>query len=143
MEGNILTITAVCGSLSLDALRDIEELVKEHTGSSSVQLTVSPASSDERPPLLAILTRCAEAFGVPPHRIRDRGRLLTVVFARHAYCHVARKNRYTLEEIGQAIGRNHATVVSSLRASHNLIFSKVVSYTAPLNSALQEIMDNG
>ncbi|MBQ9735393.1 MAG: chromosomal replication initiator protein DnaA [Clostridia bacterium] len=58
----------------------------------------------------------AEYYGVTAEDIRGQKRNAGIAMARHMCIYLIRKNTsLSLEEIGEKFGRNHATVISSLR----------------------------
>lgn len=62
-----------------------------------------------------ITAAVSEAFGIDPKRIRERTRLSTVVHARHAAFYIARIGYgWSWNVIGDAFGRDHATVISGV-----------------------------
>tara|TARA_R100001510_G_C7491292_1_gene98992 strand:+ start:77 stop:499 length:423 start_codon:yes stop_codon:yes gene_type:complete len=69
------------------------------------------------------LNSCSDSFGVTSEEIISRTREQNVVFARHAFCLMVRKfTRLPLREIGELIGgRDHATVLHSVKTAENLI----------------------
>lgn len=69
-----------------------------------------------------MLTIAAEAFGISPEEIRGRAQPQRIARARHAFVFVARTAlAESFPRIGRVLGRDHTTVISSLRRAEALI----------------------
>lgn len=69
-----------------------------------------------------MLTIAAEAFGISPEEIRGRAQPQRIARARHAFVYVARTAlAESFPRIGRVLGRDHTTVISSLRRAEALI----------------------
>lgn len=64
----------------------------------------------------------SEVFGIEPEEIKGRSRLRNIVIARHAYCHLSSSldPMGTLGRIGESIGRDHSTVINSIKKCNDL-----------------------
>jgi chromosomal replication initiation ATPase DnaA len=72
--------------------------------------------------LYNILEMAAVAYGVDMNEVTQKNRRTECVFARHAYCMMARKlTTKPLTAIGRIINRDHATVIHSCRIAEVLI----------------------
>lgn len=71
----------------------------------------------------AALHAVAEEFGIAAHVILGRGRTADVSEARHAVLYVARavEPRASTMRLGQMMGRDHTTVIHSLRAVGDIL----------------------
>lgn len=73
-----------------------------------------------------ILAECmrvvCEVFDVLPDDIKGRTRLKHITIARHAYCHLCSSldPMGTLIRIGESIGRDHSTVINSIKKCNDL-----------------------
>lgn len=73
-------------------------------------------------PTIAEIVKSVEArFGLTRGAVTGCNRQKHIARARHAACHIARKNGYSLPEIGRAIGRDHTTVINSLNRAEHLL----------------------
>lgn len=137
-----LIITASCTGATLGKVQQIEAAIRQETALSEVSVSVVPEDGEAAVPLRDVLNACADAFGVRREAIQAKGRRQRVVFARHAYCHLARAaSGRTLKDVGALINRSHCTVYHSIKASESLLFSKTRAYTAGFKlaqSALSE-----
>jgi len=63
-----------------------------------------------------------EVFGVLKSEIQGRSRKRPIVYARHTYCMLCHNldPESTLEKTGKSIGRDHATILNSIRKCNNL-----------------------
>lgn len=63
-----------------------------------------------------------EVYQVTPEQIRGRLRLKEITMARHAYCHLCTSldPMATLSALGESIGRDHSTVINSIKKCNNL-----------------------
>jgi chromosomal replication initiation ATPase DnaA len=138
MKNCILTITATCPSLTLDDLNALERNLRQRIACSNVSLAVTPVI-DGGVAIRQVLNACAGAFGVTPEEIVAQCRIQRVSFARHAYCHLARASGYTFEQVGEEVRRSYCTVMSSVKASRNMIFSAFTPYTAPFERAKEQV----
>ena len=62
-----------------------------------------------------LLMRCCEVFDVPFDEVKSKKREKSMVFARQAFCYLAKKEKYTLGNIGKLINRDHSTVLYSIK----------------------------
>jgi chromosomal replication initiation ATPase DnaA len=140
MNSCILTITASCPSLTLGELNNLEQALRQHIDCCSVSIAVTPQDSGaQRLKLQHILHACAAAFGVTAEDIASTCRKQKITFARHAYCHIAREQGYTFEQVGLPIRRSHCTVMSSITTSSNLCFCNVKEYKRMFNAAKESV----
>jgi chromosomal replication initiator protein len=58
-----------------------------------------------------ILDRAEQTFRIPTREITGNRRTGTILRARQAVCYAARRKGYSLQEIGQALGRRHHTSI--------------------------------
>lgn len=63
-----------------------------------------------------------EVFGVDAEDVRSRSRYRSITIARHAYCQLCSSldSMTTLQRIGDSIGRDHSTVIASLKKCNDL-----------------------
>jgi chromosomal replication initiation ATPase DnaA len=67
-------------------------------------------------PVRLIVIEVCEATGVSPAAIYGASRgLKSVAAARDVVCYVARKNGHKLTEIGEALGRDHTSILAAIR----------------------------
>lgn len=66
--------------------------------------------------LRGVLREVSEASGIPIARILGPSRVRPVVEARQLVCHVLRRHGMSYPQIGKVIGRDHTTVIHSVRA---------------------------
>lgn len=84
-------------------------------------VTMFQKVSKRRDSLEDILRRVAIAEGVDVIAIKGKSRKDEIAKARHIYCYLAKKQGYTLGQIGAAIGnRKHATALHSIKAVENM-----------------------
>lgn len=69
-----------------------------------------------------IVSVITEVFGVSKSEIQGRSRKRPIVYARHAYCLLSHSldPESTLVKTGQSIGRDHATILNSIKKCNNL-----------------------
>jgi hypothetical protein len=104
---------------------------------------------------LDLLMDCVEKmFMIDRIKIQSKTRKINVVYARHAYCLLARQETlHTLKDIGDLINRNHSTIHHSIiEGEHleefNLVFRTRVEMCREVfreiikDNILKEILDN-
>ncbi len=69
-----------------------------------------------------IMRVVSEVFGVSEESIKGRSRIKRITNARHAYCFLSMSldPQATLSSIGQSIGRDHSTMINSIRKCSDL-----------------------
>ena len=78
-------------------------------------------------PLHEIITIIKDVTGVD--LIENKSRKREVVDARKIYCHLAKQlNIYSLKEIGEPLGLEHATVIYHIKECNNLIKTDPMFY---------------
>ena len=93
--------------------------------------------------LTEVMGCVSEVTGVSKEKIMSKERFLEVVKARHLYCHFARKyTDYPLSVIGKSIGRDHTTVINSLRTASDLIDTKFESFVEKVFAIEEHICRN-
>jgi chromosomal replication initiator protein len=106
--------------------------------------TLLPSSGPSRHRLdpLAIVSACAQHFGLPTSVLLGRSRTRPLVMARHLAMYLCRElTDLSLVEIGRAFGRDHTTVmyaidkVGELMASRAQVYQSVETITQQLNQA--------
>ena len=76
--------------------------------------------------LFVILSTVSQCCMVTLEQLRSKTRKRGIVEARQIYCKLAKKRtKYTLEQIGSAINKDHATVLHSVRTCNNLIETNI------------------
>ena len=76
--------------------------------------------------LFVILSNVSQCCMVTLEQLRSKTRKREIVEARQIYCKLAKKRtKYTLEQIGSAINKDHATVLHSVRTCNNLIETNI------------------
>ena len=76
--------------------------------------------------LFVILSNVSQCCMVTLDQLRSKKRQREIVEARQIYCKLAKKRtKYTLEQIGSAINKDHATVLHSVRTCNNLIETNI------------------
>lgn len=72
-----------------------------------------------------IIEAICNSFEIEVEDLKGRSRRGEVVIIRHCIAYVLRKNYlFTLERIGEALGRNHATILNSVKVVDNALFTK-------------------
>jgi hypothetical protein len=80
-------------------------------------------SLENMPTSETILTEVCRLTATEPDDIKSKSRKQDTVIVRQMYCYVARKlTGATMEEIGNVINRNHATVTHSCKVIEQSIF---------------------
>jgi chromosomal replication initiator protein len=76
--------------------------------------------------LFVILSNVSQCCMITLEQLRSKTRKREIVEARQIYCKLAKKRtKYTLEQIGSAINKDHATVLHSVRTCNNLIETNI------------------
>jgi len=94
--------------------------------------------------LSTLLTLISQATEVPEEQIIGNSRKANVCAARHIYCYVARKTdtvfgnqKWTLEEIGTTINRNHATVREACIVVANMLHTRNAPFLNTFDKVLK------
>lgn len=68
-----------------------------------------------------ILDAIEKVTGISPRMLLDKTRKRPIVYARHIFCyHMRDKTTLSLTEIGTELGRDHTTVINSVRVYGDL-----------------------
>ena len=70
-----------------------------------------------------VMESVVEVTGVPPYQVIGKSRMKEIAMARHLFCYMARLHtNASLLAIGEFLsGRDHATVMNSVKVSNDLI----------------------
>jgi chromosomal replication initiation ATPase DnaA len=71
--------------------------------------------------LKCILLDVCEASGVTIEDLQSGKRFPYIVTARHVYCYIARRKKYSMQRIGQLIHRNHSSVLHAVNKIEDMI----------------------
>lgn len=71
--------------------------------------------------ILKIAMKVADEAGLKLEDITGYGRTKIVAQTRHLVCYVANQNGYTVSQIGRALGRDHTSVMNSIRNVKNRV----------------------
>lgn len=91
----------------------------------------------------AILRVVAEVFEVPEEEIEGRSRLKRITVARHAYCLLCTSldPMATLTSIGETIGRDHSTVINSIKKCNDMRETDYL-YASQFQRCIEKIADS-
>jgi len=79
--------------------------------------------------LPGLLTRVSTASSVTVEMIKSPSRCEKTRIARQMFCYIAQKRgKWTLVQIGEAIGRNHTTVIHSYRVVETMLQIRQAEY---------------
>jgi len=76
-----------------------------------------------------LLTLVSISSGIPTCEIKGKSRRADICTARHIFCYLARKEKYTCKEIGIVIEKSHSNIIHSCRLVEDMISINQKNYT--------------
>jgi chromosomal replication initiation ATPase DnaA len=91
-----------------------------------------------------VLESVVEVSGVPPYQIIGKSRMREIAMARHLFCYLARLHtNASLLAIGEFLsGRDHATVMNSVKVSNDMIDTDYGVFVEMVNECNNHIIKN-
>lgn len=106
----------------------------------STTLTLKANSSEKMMDfIMGVVTK---VFELTPEDIKGKSREKEVAYARHAYCYLCVKldAMCTLKRVGNSIGRDHSTIINSIKKCEHLRTSDM-AYAHAFNKCLHHITE--
>jgi chromosomal replication initiation ATPase DnaA len=91
-----------------------------------------------------VMESVVEVSGVPPYQVIGKSRMKEIAMARHLFCYMARLHtNASLLAIGEFLsGRDHATVMNSVRVSNDMIDTDYGVFVELVNETNNHIIKN-
>jgi chromosomal replication initiation ATPase DnaA len=91
-----------------------------------------------------VLESVVEVSGVPPYQVIGKSRMKDIAMARHLFCYMARLHtNASLLAIGEFLsGRDHATVMNSVKVSNDMIDTDYGVFVEMVNECSNHITKN-
>lgn len=91
-----------------------------------------------------VLESVVEVSGVPPYQVIGKSRIREIAMARHLFCYMARLHtNASLLAIGEFLsGRDHATVMNSVKVSNDMIDTDYGVFVDLVNETNNHIIKN-
>jgi chromosomal replication initiation ATPase DnaA len=91
-----------------------------------------------------VLESVVEVSGVPDYQVIGKSRMREIAMARHLFCYMARLHtNASLLAIGEFLsGRDHATVMNSVKVSNDMIDTDYVVFVEMVNECNNHIIKN-
>lgn len=109
----------------------------------SMSTTMRMRQSNVSDIMQEVMDIVCKAYAVSEQEVRGPMRLKAVAHARHAYCHLCVKldPMLTLKQVGETLGRDHSTVINSVRKCDDLRLTDY-HFAASFNQCLEAIADS-
>jgi len=91
-----------------------------------------------------VLESVVEVSGVPPYQVIGKSRMKEIAMARHLFCYLARLHtNASLLAIGEFLsGRDHATVMNSVKVANDMIDTDYGVFVEMVNECSNHITKN-
>ena len=91
-----------------------------------------------------VLESVVEVSGVPPYQVIGKSRMKEIAMARHLFCYMARLHtNASLLAIGEFLsGRDHATVMNSVKVANDMIDTDYGVFVEMVNECNNHIIKN-
>ena len=91
-----------------------------------------------------VMEAVVEVTGVPSHQVIGKSRMKEIAMARHLFCYMSRLHtNASLLAIGEFLsGRDHATVMNSVRVSNDMIDTDYGVFVEMVNECNNHIIKN-
>ena len=91
-----------------------------------------------------VMESVVEVTGVPPYQVIGKSRMKEIAMARHLFCYMARMHtNASLLAIGEFLsGRDHATVMNSVKVANDMIDTDYGVFVEMVNECSNHITKN-